>query len=286
VDDGATERRHPLERRGHVVDGEVRKREGVAGASSPLVDSHRRGAAAGLPPLPLAGPARVELGSEQLAPEPPCPLDVVGGKLDQGRLRRGHPADDSAGLTETRLAARDLAAPVRFRRSFAAEPLPLPYIYWMVASAVLVLSLQTPPSVPPGDVGVSLQIAAAVLLGCVLLTAAVVVLDRRRRSHTVDEEQLSRAAMDELCPHGWRAQLALYGPGAPMPEDAPLVAGPLVSVDWAEYAAAADVGGEVRIAVMRRSWGRSIAGALRAMVADRRLDRTLEEIEQQVPTDP
>ncbi|MCW3064139.1 MAG: hypothetical protein JWN32_1311 [Solirubrobacterales bacterium] len=153
----------------------------------------------------------------------------------------------------------------------------------MVASAVLVLSLQTPPRLPPGNVGVSLQIAAAVLLGCVLLTAAAVVLDRRRRSHTVDEEQLARAAMDELCPHGWRAQLALYGPGAPMPEDAPLVAGPLVSVDWAEYAA--DGGGEVRIAVMRRSWGRSVAGALRAMVADRRLDRTLEEIEQQVPTD-
>jgi hypothetical protein len=150
---------------------------------------------------------------------------------------------------------------------------------------VLLLALQTPPKVAPsGGLGVGLEIVGAVVVGCAILTATILLLGRHARSRVVDEEAVARGAMDELCPHGWRAQITVYATGGPLPEDAPPAEGPLVSVDWAEYARAAD--GGLRVAVMRRAWGHSISGALRQMVADRRLDRTLEEIERRVPAPP
>jgi len=154
-----------------------------------------------------------------------------------------------------------------------------------MVGVVVSFALQTPPKVPPsGGLGVGLEIVAAVVIGCAVLTATILLLGRHTRSKAVDEETLARAAMDELCPHGWRAQITLYAVGGPLPDDAPPASGPLASVDWAEYAPAPE--GGLRVAVMRRAWGHSIAGALRQMVADRRLDRALEEIEQRVPAPP
>jgi hypothetical protein len=83
--------------------------------------------------------------------------------------------------------------------------------------------------------------------------------------------------MEELCPGGWKAQITVYGLHAPRPEDAPRIPGPLVALEWSEYDENDPAG---RVAVVRRVWERSIAAAQARMVAERRLDLTLEEAEQ------
>jgi hypothetical protein len=101
---------------------------------------------------------------------------------------------------------------------------------------------------------------------------------RRRRLRTAaDAEARARALMSELCPHGWRAQITLFS--AADPDDhrplTPHGERALVALDWAEL-------GEdgARPVVMRRVWARTIGEAFEAMVADRRTDETLEEIER------
>jgi hypothetical protein len=99
---------------------------------------------------------------------------------------------------------------------------------------------------------------------------------RRRRREVAIAEQRARMLMSELCPYGWRAQITLFERA----EEAELPLGPngrrpRVALDWAEFAPEAG-----RAAVTRRVWAPSISEALEAMVADRRTDETLEQIER------
>jgi hypothetical protein len=83
--------------------------------------------------------------------------------------------------------------------------------------------------------------------------------------------------MSELCPHGWRAQITVFS-GADPDDHRPLTPDgrrALVALDWTELSA--DRG---RPLVMRRVWARTVGEALEAMVADRRTDETLEQIER------
>jgi hypothetical protein len=98
---------------------------------------------------------------------------------------------------------------------------------------------------------------------------------RRRLIAAANVERRTRALMSELCPQGWRAQITLFGPGDAVPPDAPAGERARVALDWAELE---DDSG--RVAVVRRVWAPTIAEALEAMVADRRTDETLEEIER------
>ncbi len=101
-------------------------------------------------------------------------------------------------------------------------------------------------------------------------------LSRRQRLNAVaNAEARARALMSELCPQGWRAQITLLGPSDEPPPDAPGRDRARVALDWAELE---DENG--RAAVIRRVWARSIDEALDAMVADRRTDETLEQIER------
>ena len=99
---------------------------------------------------------------------------------------------------------------------------------------------------------------------------------RRRRLRAAAVAELrARALMGELCPHGWRAQITLF---AGDDEEPPRTADgrrAQVALDWTEIR---DDSG--RPAVMRRVWAATIGEALEAMVADRRTDETLEQIEQ------
>ncbi len=104
---------------------------------------------------------------------------------------------------------------------------------------------------------------------------------RRRRSPQVEllgaaelEDRL-RAAMSELCPHGWRAHITLFGPEDELPADAPPGARARVALDWAEL----DSDGDDAV-IVRRVWAATVAEAMEAMVADRRTDETLERIER------
>jgi hypothetical protein len=87
-------------------------------------------------------------------------------------------------------------------------------------------------------------------------------LERRRLRAAASAELRARALMSELCPHGWRAQITM-------------AEGTGVALDWAELE---DESGKP--VVLRRVWARTVAEALDAMVADRRTDQTLEQIEQ------
>jgi hypothetical protein len=106
--------------------------------------------------------------------------------------------------------------------------------------------------------------------------------ERRRLRAAANAEVRARALMSELCPHGWQAQITLFGsdeerPGSheEQPSPAPSAERARVALDWTELQVP---GG--RPAVMRRVWAPTIGEALDAMVADRRTDETLEQIEQ------
>lgn len=116
---------------------------------------------------------------------------------------------------------------------------------------------------------------AAMAFACVVISIHLV--RRRRRPRPVTDQWQALAVMGELCPHGWQAQITLYGWGAPVPDDAPPSRAPLVELEWKEFDE--DSG---RVAVARRVWAPTIGEALQVMVDDRRTDVALEEIEQSV----
>jgi hypothetical protein len=149
--------------------------------------------------------------------------------------------------------------------------------------ALHTLGLENVPQEKGGGLGVSVEILGATLLACALLTATVLLLSRykKRRDQLMLRERQARNQMQELCPDGWAARIVLYGDGAPLPDDAP--GERKVCVEWTEYQS--DSAGHAGVAVARRMWARTIAGALRGMLADRQLDVELEKIERKVLKD-
>jgi hypothetical protein len=98
--------------------------------------------------------------------------------------------------------------------------------------------------------------------------------DRRAEHAAATAEARARALMSELCPHGWSAQIRLFEAAdeqTPISTDGRPAR---VALDWAELEH-----GSGRPVVTRRVWAPTIAAALDAMVADRRTDETLEQIE-------
>lgn len=100
----------------------------------------------------------------------------------------------------------------------------------------------------------------------------------RRVRAEVGGERRARALMGELCPHGWRAELTLYDGRASTEAGEPARAP--VALDWCELRP-----GGAEPAVVRRVWAASVAEALEAMVADRRTDVALEQIELRASAD-
>ncbi|HEX4465771.1 MAG TPA: hypothetical protein VH025_01165 [Solirubrobacteraceae bacterium] len=120
-------------------------------------------------------------------------------------------------------------------------------------------------------------IVLALIAAMALICVPIVLLLRRRsrRAKPVGDQWQALAVMGELCPHGWQAQITLYGWGAPIPDDAPPARAPLVELEWKQFAEEPG-----RVAVARRVWAPTIERALQVMVDDRRTDLTLEQIEQ------
>ncbi|MFZ0040660.1 MAG: hypothetical protein WAK93_05090 [Solirubrobacteraceae bacterium] len=126
--------------------------------------------------------------------------------------------------------------------------------------------------------GVLVGLLVVPLLQIIVTRAQAVVRERRRRRRTeraaANAEARVRAQMSELCPNGWSAQISLtHGPDEISPASGRRRNG--VALVWTELQ---DETG--RPAVMRRVSAPSITEALDAMVADRRTDETLEQIEQ------
>jgi len=100
----------------------------------------------------------------------------------------------------------------------------------------------------------------------------------RRVGSEIGAERRARAMMGELCPHGWRAEITLYEGRATTESGDPVLAP--VALDWYELRPG---GGQP--AVVRRVWAPSVLDALEAMVADRRTDVALEQIELRASAD-
>ena len=145
------------------------------------------------------------------------------------------------------------------------------------AAEVLASGVQGGGAHPPGGHAGDLLDAALVLGGLVLLAivAATLIRSRRRSSRPVADQWGALAVMGEMCPHGWQAQITLYGWGAPVPSDAPASRTPLVELEWKQFDEEPG-----HVAVARRSWAATIPEALQVMVDDRRTDLTLEQIER------
>lgn len=102
-------------------------------------------------------------------------------------------------------------------------------------------------------------------------------VSRRRRLRAAATAELrARAMMDELCPHGWQAEIILFGSADDLPPEAPDPAKTRVQLDWTELR---------ELAAVRRVWAQDVNQALQAMVADRITDETLQRIEQQALSD-
>jgi hypothetical protein len=114
---------------------------------------------------------------------------------------------------------------------------------------------------------------AAMTVACVFIFISL--RRRSRRARPVGDQWQALTVMGELCPHGWQAQITLYGWGAPVPDDAPPSRVPLVELEWRQFDEESG-----RVAVVRRVWAPTIGEALQMMVDDRRTDITLERIEQ------
>lgn len=144
-----------------------------------------------------------------------------------------------------------------------------------------------------GGPGSASLLAALALIGFVVCVGAVAVpllgivvsrtrglvrsrRGRRRRMHAAaSAETRARAMMSELCPHGWQAHITMVAGDDDEPPTTADGRRAGVALDWTELR---DDSG--RPAVMRRVWAPTITEALEAMVADRRTDETLEQIEQ------
>jgi hypothetical protein len=119
---------------------------------------------------------------------------------------------------------------------------------------------------------VALAIAAMVAVSVVI---GIYLRRHHRRPKPVADQWQALTVMGELCPHGWQAQITLYGWGAPVPANAPPSRVPPVELEWKQFEEESG-----RVAVARRVWAPTIGEALQTMVEDRRTDITLEQIEQ------
>jgi hypothetical protein len=107
------------------------------------------------------------------------------------------------------------------------------------------------------------------------------VMRGRRLRAAATSEMRSRMQMDELCPHGWQAQIIVFSRAEDLPPEAPDPDRVRVALDWALLEP--EVSPET--IVVRRVWSESIVGALEAMVADRATDETLQRIEMHALAD-
>jgi hypothetical protein len=112
-----------------------------------------------------------------------------------------------------------------------------------------------------------------------LLAACVLIAISLGRHHPppkpIANQWQALAVMGELCPHGWQAQITLYGWGAPVPADAPPSRVPPVELEWKQFDE------EPRgVEAARRLWAPTIGEALQAMVDARRTDITFEQLER------
>ena len=116
-----------------------------------------------------------------------------------------------------------------------------------------------------------------IILGLALIGGLILIAQRRRRQRPrrVTDYWSTLIVMGELCPHGWQAEITFHGAGAPIPDEDLSSPSSPVAVEWRLYEDESK-----RVAVERRLSAATIDDALHRMVDDRRLDVTLEEIEQ------
>jgi hypothetical protein len=106
------------------------------------------------------------------------------------------------------------------------------------------------------------------------------IAGRRQLIAAANAELRARAAMDELCPYGWSAQITLVPAFEASHGDTPDRRRDWVALDWTAFEDESS-----GVGIERRVWAATIAQALEAMVADRRTDETLQHVEQDALAD-
>ncbi len=145
----------------------------------------------------------------------------------------------------------------------------------VTAGALVLANGMQAGNAPGSDAPVVVFMIAGLGLGLVCVAIFALLRRRRRRPRKATDQWQALAVMGELCPHGWQAEITLYGWGAPVPADAPPSRAPLVELEWKQFDEEPG-----RVAVARRVWAPTIEAALQTMVDDRCTDIALEEIEQ------
>jgi hypothetical protein len=145
----------------------------------------------------------------------------------------------------------------------------------MLSAALPIASGVQGGNAPASDYETLVIVALIVALGAACVSIALYLRRRQRRSRPVADQWQALAVMRELCPHGWRARLTVYGSDAALPAEAPVARARPVGLEWTQFEAGRD-----GIAVERRLWAPTISEALQAMVEDRRTDIILEQVEQ------
>jgi hypothetical protein len=107
------------------------------------------------------------------------------------------------------------------------------------------------------------------------------IIRRRRLRAAATSEMRSSMQMDELCPHGWQAQIIVFSRAEDLPPEAPDPERVRVALDWAQL----EPGISPETIVVRRVWAESVTQALEVMVADRVTDETLQRIEMHALAD-
>lgn len=118
-----------------------------------------------------------------------------------------------------------------------------------------------------------------VALGVACLLISIYLRRAYRRPRAVADQWQALAVMGELCPHGWQAQITIYGGEGPIFAETPRSEAEMVELEWKQFDE------ELRVLVVRRVSAPTPGEALQRMVEDRRTDLTLEQIEQAVVGD-
>jgi hypothetical protein len=145
----------------------------------------------------------------------------------------------------------------------------------MVGAALSIASGVQGGNAPAPDSETLVIVLLIAALGVACAAIALYLRRRRARSRPVADQWQALAVMRELCPHGWRARLTVYGSDAALPAEAPVSRVRPVGLEWTQFE-----GGRDTAAVERHLWAPTISDALQAMVEDRRTDVILEQIDQ------
>src|SRR5271170_4478580 len=123
----------------------------------------------------------------------------------------------------------------------------------MVSAALPIASGVQGGNAPAPDYETLVIVLLIAVLSAACAAIAVYLRRRQRRVRPVADQWQALAVMRELCPHGWRARLTVYGSDDALPAQAPVSRVRPVGLEWTQFD-----GGLDGTAVQRQLWAPTI----------------------------